>query len=95
MEEVEAKECISTIDNAQAMAKNYNAMFFDAWHSWNRDFAGRYDSPEAAESKQFYKNHIKKLFADVISSADPGMKQVCRSSTSLADILIMPNYDAW
>lgn len=92
---VEAKLCTEYIKNAEGLAKLYNSMFFDAWKDWRENFYGRWDTQEAQDNKQWYKNYIQKLFADLINRVDPNMKATCHSSTSLADILVMPNYNAW
>lgn len=90
-----AKLCSDIIKSARELNDGHNKLYLNAWEGWNNNFAGRYDSPEAIESKQFYKEHTKKLFNELVSSTDPGMQKVCHSSTSLADILIQPNYDWW
>ena len=90
-----AKLCQSIIDNAKALNESHNSLYFDSWNSWTQTFYGNYDSAEALESKQFYKDHTKKLFNELVSSTNPSMQNSCKSTTSLADILIQPNYDQW
>lgn len=92
---LDAKICGDSIKAAQNLAAGWSKLYFDAWKSWNEGYVGQYDSPEALQSKQFIKDHTKKLFDDLISSDDPSLKKVCHSSTSLREILVMPNYDAW
>lgn len=95
MAEAKAKLCIEVITNAKEQGKLYLSEFNDAWKSWNRDFAGRYDSPEADASKQEYKRIIHNMFDDLINTSNPTMRTACDSTDSLANMVLQPNYDAW
>ncbi len=95
MAEVKAKLCINVIASAKEQGKFYLSEFNGAWKSWNGDFAGRYDSPEANASKIEYKRIIHNLFDDLINTNDPTMRTACDSTDSLANIVLQPNYDAW
>ncbi len=92
---IKAELCKSVITTAQEAAKRYDTQFSDSWKSWISDFAGRFDSSEAEASKQFYKGFTRNMFIDYIKSNDPTMRTACESTTSLENIMLQPNYDAW
>ena len=92
---LDAKLCGDIIKNSQSLSASWSALYYSSWKSWNENYAGMYDTPEALASKQFYKDHTQKLFNDLIISNDPSMQKMCHSNTSLRDILVMPDYNAW
>jgi hypothetical protein len=73
-------------------------MYFDSWNDWNEMYYGAYDSPEAIENKNWYKNYIKGLYNDFINANNGTYLSTCGnggSVGSIADVLYQPNYDAW
>lgn len=92
---LDAQLCKSMIDNANGFSKSYIQMYMDGWNSWIQTYRGDYSSQAALDSKEWDKNYIQKLFSDYISTNDPNVKKTCHSATSLADIMLQPNYDAW
>lgn len=90
-----AKLCKSIIDNAKSASDQYNKMYFDAWNKWNTTYYGAYDSPEAIDNKNWYKDYIKGLYNDFINQSGASYNKSCGSGGSVADVLYQPNYDAW
>lgn len=70
-------------------------MYFDAWNKWNSNYYGAYDSPEAIDNKNWYKNYIKGLYNEFINQSGASYNKACGSGGSVADVLYQPNYDAW
>ncbi len=92
---VETQICRSIISNAQTQAKNLDSQYSSNWTSWNSVYLGEYDSQAALDGKEWYKNYTKQQFANWVSSNDPTMQKFCHSSTSLADIMVQPDYSTW
>ena len=89
-----AQVCLAIMNNSKSVSTNYDKMFDDSWKEWNSNFAGRYDSQEAQDSKNWYKNYIKNLFNNYINSTNQSYVTNCGGG-SVTDVLNQPNYDAW
>lgn len=92
---VNAKLCKSVMENVKALGAQYNKMYFDAQKEWNDNYIGNYDSPEAKESRDWYVNHIKNLYKELISSNGATYNKTCGNGGSINDIVYQPNYASW
>lgn len=95
MDSINAQLCRDMISNATTLNAQNTAMYMDSWKQWTTTYQGRYNTLEAQESKQWYKDHARKLFNDLVSSVNPNLQKVCKSPASITDVLVQPNYDQW
>lgn len=94
MDQVNAELCQSIIKGAQESANAYRGQYFDARQEWANTFAYRTGSAEAQDAKQFYIDHFKKLFNDLIARTNPMMQSSCKSSSSIESALVIPDFSA-
>lgn len=89
-----AKICMKIIETAKATSKLYNDMFHSAWRDWTSTYAGRFDTPEAIESRDWFKNNTRQRFNDYIK-ANGASYGKCGFGGSLNDVLLQPDYGQW
>ena len=92
---INAKLCKDMFDSAIAINANNNALYQKSWGFWTTTYAGRYETPEAEESKQWYKSNALESFNRLVSESDPKLQEICKSTTSLSEALIQPDYSKW
>ncbi len=88
--------CVDAVNNAKAINTSNTEYYFGYWKMWNQSFYGRYDSPEALQQKQYYKNLYQGQYRELVNSLNKQFSQLgqCGSGTA-EEILIQPNYSAW
>jgi len=93
MDVINAKLCRDTLNTAIEINNQNVGMYMKSWTHWRSTYEGRYDSPEALESKAWYKANYQKQYSELISRTTPDLQRLCKSATTLE--LTQPQYDQW
>ena len=88
--------CKDVLNNAKTINAGNIEYYLSYWNMWNQSFSGRYDSPEALQQKQYYKNLYQGQYRELVNSLNKQFTQLGQCGSGNAEeILIQPNYDAW
>lgn len=93
--EVNAKLCQDSIKTAQNAAQTYRDQYDSSYNFWKSTYEGQYYSSAAADSRANYIAFTKNQFADYISRNTSTVQTFCKSSASLPQIMLQPDYSAW
>lgn len=87
--------CAGLLKDIISANKDINANYLADWKIWIDSYKNDYTTTYAQDSEQLTKTHYQQEFTDLINSYDPLLQHSHCGSTTTAQLLLQPNYDAW